>query len=155
MWPKALTQLLEFAPQIVNLLPLADRFFKEKASNDNAARQAIEDLQTEHRSALDTHRATVIDLSDRLHADIGALASQQATQAAQTAALQKQITDIDKHLTSTRADALAAKQATESLEGRLARIEAAQTRAQTLAFVAIALLAAILILIAALFLRAR
>ena len=70
-----------------------------------------------------------------------------ATQATQTAALQRQLTsleqqlsgitrpvaDFEKHLTSTRADALAAKQATEGLEGRLARIEAAQRRSQALA----------------------
>lgn len=165
MWPKALSQLVELAPHLTRLAPLADRFLKEKATGDDATRQAL-DTQ---RAVLDSQRAAVTDLSDRLHADMGALASQQTTQATHTAALQQRlaamdqqlatlarpITDLEKHLAGTRADALAAKQATESLEGRLARIEAAQSRTQTLAIVAVALLVAILILIATLFLRAH
>ena len=156
MWPKALTQLVELAPHITRLLPLADRYFKDKTTGDDATRKTLDDLQTHHRAALHTQRATLTDCTDRLHADLGAITSQQTTQGTQTAALQrqlaaldgqitgfdKQIGDLEKHLISTRADALAAKQATESLEGRLHRIEAAQGRAQTLAIVALALLAA-------------
>ena len=169
MWPKAFSQLVELAPHITRLLPLADRYFKDKSSSDDATRKALEDLQTNHRAALEAHRATVADLADRLHADLGGITSQQSTQSAQTAALQKQlaeldrqlagitlpVADLEKHLTTTRADALAAKQATESLQGRLAAIEASQRRTQTLAIVALALLVAILILIATMFLRVR
>lgn len=147
MWPKALSQLVELAPHITRLAPLADRFLREKATTDEGTRQALDS----QRAALEAQRAAVTDLSDRIHADIGAITSSQATQ---TLTLQRQITDLEKHLSTTRADALAAKQATESLEGRLARIETAQGRAQTFAIVSLALLAAILILIATLFLRA-
>ena len=148
MWPKAITQLVELAPHITRLLPLADRFLKDKAVGDDNTRQALDT----HRAALDAQRAAVTHLSDRLHADIGAITSAQSTQ---VATLQRQFGDLEKHLVTTRADALAAKQATETLEGRLARIESAQGRVQLLVFVALALLAAILILMVTLFLRTR
>ena len=172
MWPKALTQLVELAPHITRLAPLADRFLKDKATGDNATRQALDEqrsLLEGHRTILDEQRVAFVGLADRLHGDLGAVAAQQSTQAAQATALEQRLTAIDeqlsslnrpvadfeRHLTTTRADALSAKQATEALEGRLARIEAAQGRTQVLAIVAVALLVAILILIATLFLRAR
>lgn len=155
MWPKALAQLIDFAPQIVSLLPLADRFFKDKAANDSATRQALESLHNEQLTALEANKSTLSALSDRIHADLGALTTQQTTQVTRTDALQRQVADLEKHLSSTRADALAAKQATEALEGRLTRIEASQGRAQTLGIVAVVLLLAILILLVTLFLRAR
>lgn len=169
MWPKALSQLVELAPHVTRLLPLADRYFKDKSVGDEATRKALDDLQANHQATLDAQRATVTNLSDRLHADLGALASQQTTQATQTAALHRQLTtleqqltgitrpvaDLEKHLTSTRADALAAKQATEGLESRLTRIESAQRRTQTLAFIALALLAVVLILLITIFFHTR
>lgn len=169
MWPKAFSQLVELAPHITRLLPLADRYFKDKSTSDEATRKALDDLQVNHRAALDAQRASVTDLADRLHADLGGITSQLTTQNTQTTALQRQLADLErqlsgvtrpvaeleKHLVSTRADALAAKQATESFGSRLAGIEAAQRRTQTLAIIAVALLVAILALIATLFLRAH
>lgn len=169
MWPKALTQLVELAPHLTRLAPLADRFLRDKATGDDATRQVLDEHRTvleEQRTVLEQQRAAVTSLSERLHTD---LASQQSAQAAQTTALQQRLSsidghlstlarpvaDLDKHLTSTRADALSVKQATEALEGRLSRIEAAQSRLQTLAIVAVALLVALLVLIAVLFLRAH
>lgn len=160
MWPKALSQLVELAPHVTRLLPLADRYFKEKSSGDDATRRALDDLQANHRAALETQRATVTDLSDRLHADLGGIASQITTQNTQSAALHRQLADLErqlagvtrpvaeleKSLASTRADALEAKQATESLTGRLARIEAAQRTSQILVAVALLLLLALLVL---------
>ncbi len=169
MWPKALTQLVELAPHVTRLLPLADRYFKDKSAGDDATRKALDDLQASHQATLDAQRATVTNLSDRLHADLGALASQQTTQATQTAALQRQLStlegqltgitrpvaDLEKHLTSTRADALAAKQATEGLDTRLAAIESAQRRTQVLTYIALALLAAVLALLITIFFHTR
>ena len=163
MWPKALSQLVELAPHVTRLLPLADRYFKDKTTGDDATRETLDAHHASLGSKLDTQRAAVdakldaqrvavIDLSDRLHADFGALTAAQATQAI---AVGRQITDLEKHLSSTRADALAAKQATESFDSRLGRIEAAQQRAQTLTIVGLAFLLAILVLIATLFLRAH
>ncbi len=152
MWPKALSQLVELAPHVTRLLPLADRYFKDKASSDDAAQRAMADLQTTHESALEAQRSAVKGLGDRLQAELGTLIEQHTIQAA---TLQRQVTDLEKHLAGARADALAAKQATESLEGRLASIEGTQRRAQTLAVVALVFLAAILTLMLILFLHTR
>lgn len=148
MWPKALTQLVELAPHVTRLLPLADRYFKDKATGDEGTRQALD----QHRSALDAQRVAVSDLSDRIHADIGAITSAQATQAT---TLQRQVSDLERHLTTTRADALAAKQATESMEARLRHIEAGQKGIRGLGIASVGLLVAILVLIATMFLRVR
>jgi chromosome segregation ATPase len=158
MWPKALTQLVELAPHITRLAPLADRFFKEKATGDEVTRQALE----RQRLAFEAQRAAITDMGDRLRADLAAVASAQASQttqvaeaARQSAALSRQLTDLEKHLSTTRADALAAKSATESLEARLGRIETTGRRVQGLAAVALVLLAALLVFMATLFLRAH
>ena len=163
MWPKALSQLVELAPHVTRLLPLADRYLKDKTRGDDDTRGALDAHRASIESRLDAQRAgigadllslraAVNGLSDRLHADLEALGTVQGTQAA---TVQRGITDLEKHLSSTRADALAAKQATESFDGRLSRIEAAQQRAQTMAIAGLALLLALLVLIATLFLRAR
>ena len=73
----------------------------------------------------------------------------------QLSGVARPVADLEKHLTSTRADALAAKQATEGLDARLTRIEATQRRTQALAATAIALLVAVLILLITLFLHTR
>jgi chromosome segregation ATPase len=151
MWPKALAQLVELAPHITRLAPLADRFLKDKAAGDEATRQVLDN----QRAALEAHRASVADLGTGLRTELGALTSAQTTQSTHIAQLAKQVGEFEKHLVTTRTDALAAKQAAESLDQRLRSIEATQKRAQGLAVVAVGLLLAILALIATLFLRAR
>jgi chromosome segregation ATPase len=156
MWPKALSQLIELAPHITRLAPLADRFLKDKATGDEATRQALDRHRAsiEAQSAtLEAQRSAVSGLSDRIHADLTGLVTQQTTQATALATLHRQVGDLEKHLVSTRADALAAKQSAEALEGHLKTIQTGQRRTQTLAIVAVALLVAILALIASLFLR--
>lgn len=44
MWPKAIAQLVEVAPHITRLLPMADRFLQARASNDEATRRALDQL---------------------------------------------------------------------------------------------------------------
>ena len=127
---------------------MADRFLRDKAVGDESTRQALD----AHRAVLEAQRTAVTDLSARIHAELGAMSSAQSTQ---VASMQRQLGDLEKHFAGTRADALAAKQATEGVEARLARIENATARVQTLAVVALVLLAALLILMVTLFLRAR
>ncbi len=42
MWPKALAQLIELAPHVTRLVPLADRFFQNKSAGEEASRRAME-----------------------------------------------------------------------------------------------------------------
>jgi methyl-accepting chemotaxis protein len=44
MWPKALAQLIELAPHIGRLLPLADRFLQSKAAGDETAKAVAAQL---------------------------------------------------------------------------------------------------------------
>lgn len=148
MWPKALSQLIELAPHISRLLPLADHFLKDKAAGEEVTRQAVDG----QRAALEEQRATLLDLSDRLHADIGTLASAQTTQAT---TLQRQVAEIEKTIASFRAEAAATRTGADEFHGRLTRMEAAQSRTQTLAIIAIVLLVLVLALLAAVLLRAH
>ncbi len=148
MWPKALTQLVELAPHVTRLLPLADRYFKDKATGDEATARALED----QRAVLEAQRAAVADLASRLHADLGAVTGQQTTQ---LATLGRQVGEMEKHLAGVRTDSLAARQAAEGLEGRLARVEAGQRRAQVLNIVIVVLLAVVFVLLLLPLLRAH
>lgn len=148
MWPKALSQLIELAPHISRLLPMADHFLKDKAAGEEATRQAVDG----QRTALEAQRATLLDLSDRLHADIGSLASAQTTQAA---TLQRQVTELEKSVAAFRTEAAATRAGADQLQTRLERLEATQRRTQTLAMLAIALLLIVIALLAAVLLRAH
>lgn len=44
MWPKALAQLIELAPHLARLLPIADRFFQSKTADAEASRSAMEQM---------------------------------------------------------------------------------------------------------------
>jgi chromosome segregation ATPase len=52
MWPKALAQLIELAPHIARLLPMADRFFQSKNAPDEAARGQVEAMAESLREDL-------------------------------------------------------------------------------------------------------
>ena len=51
MWPK-LTQLLEFAPHLARLIPMADRFLQSKTASEEAARNAMEQMAEDLRGDL-------------------------------------------------------------------------------------------------------
>lgn len=44
MWPKAIAQLVEVAPHITRLLPVADRFLQARSANDEATRRALDQM---------------------------------------------------------------------------------------------------------------
>ncbi len=58
MWPKAFSQLVELAPHITRLLPLADRYFKDKSSSDEATRKTLEEMQASHRASSEKAEAS-------------------------------------------------------------------------------------------------
>lgn len=152
MWPKALAQLVELAPHITRLLPMADRFLKDKAAGDDSTRRAL----AEHRLILEGQRSTLEGMEQRLRAEIGQVASSQSNlQNKALTDIQREVSELESHLTTTRADALAAKVAAESIDSRIRTIESRQARLNTLVMVALALLAAILIVLAVPVLRGR
>ncbi len=136
MWPKAIAQLVELAPHVSRLLPLADRFLKDKAATETATQQTTD---ATHK-AMEAHRQSLDTMATGLRSDLGQLATFHA-------ALQTQMAELDKHLSSTRADALGAKLAAESLQARLTGIEQRQQQSQVLLGIALLVLAALLVLL--------
>ena len=103
MWPKAFAQLVELAPHISRLLPMADRFFQSKTAAEDSQRKAIDSL------------------GEDLRAELREFTAAQTQQIAHLGA-------VTQRLERVANDAQAARFAAESLDGRLARIEARQSR---------------------------
>jgi septal ring factor EnvC (AmiA/AmiB activator) len=128
MWPKAFAQLVELAPHISRLLPMADRFFQNKAAGEDA-----------NRSALET-------LSEGVRDDLAEIAARHAEMNKQVHELLAKMDDVT---TDVRASTLAA----ESIERRLTQIEARQNRTSVFFGIAFVLLAAVLVLLGILLAR--
>lgn len=130
MWPKAFAQLVELAPHLSRILPMADRFFQTKAANEDANRKAISDL------------------GDRLRADLNQVTVAHAT-------LSDQVSDISSAVHRLASDSASVKLSTDAVDGRLKAIEARQSRLQALLAVALVLLVVVLILSVILLLHGR
>ena len=126
MWPKAFAQLVELAPHISRLLPMADRFFQSKNTAEDATRQTIEAL------------------GNRLHMDMEQIARAQAGLEQQTGELSERVDRYAAQVT---------RLSTEPLERRLTEIEGRQRRQATLMMVVVILLAAAVVLLILLLLR--
>ncbi len=141
MWPKAFAQLIELAPHISRLLPMADRFFQSKTATDDSTRKAMDAM------------------AEGLRGDLGQVTAAHAGLYKQIIDVREQIAGLGDQLTQTGADARAAKAAaedlTEALQARLTRIEARQRTANTLLATTLVLLLAVLVLVILLFLHAR
>jgi septal ring factor EnvC (AmiA/AmiB activator) len=98
MWPK-LTQLLEFVPHIARLIPIADRFLQSKTASDEATRDAMEQM------------------TESLRGDLGRVTASHA-------GIYRQLNDQSEKLSTIAGDVHAARLSTDSLEGRIARLEA-------------------------------
>ena len=98
MWPKALSQLIELAPHITRLLPLADRFFDSKTADADASRTAMQQM------------------AEGLRGDLG-----QVT--ASPAGLYRQLNDQSEKLSNIAADVHSTKLSTEALDARLTHLE--------------------------------
>jgi chromosome segregation ATPase len=122
MWPKALAQLIELAPHITRLLPLADRFFQSKSAEAEASRTAMEQM------------------ADGLRGDLGQVTASHA-------GLYRQLNDQSEKLSNISADVRSVKAAQESLDTRVAALEKAAARTNLLLTIDGVLLALLLILV--------
>ena len=71
MWPKALVQLLELAPHVTRLVPVADRYLQQKAANRDASRRAMEQMA-------EGLRGDMGQVADAMRGDLRQLAAAQA-----------------------------------------------------------------------------
>ena len=97
MWPKALAQLIELAPHIGRLLPVADRFLQSRASNEDGTNRALDQIGT-------------------LRGDLGRVAATHE-------GLYRQLNDQAERLASISEQATAARAAAEAAEDRAGALE--------------------------------
>lgn len=105
MWPKALAQLIELAPHITRLLPMADRFFQSKTAGEEASRNAMEQMAL------------------GLRGDLGQVTAAHA-------GLYKQLNEQSEKLSTIAADVHAGRLSADSLETRIAGLEVQFSRLQ-------------------------
>ena len=121
MWPKALAQLIELAPHISRMLPMADRFFQSKTADSDASRTAMEQM------------------AEGLRGDLGQVTASHA-------GLYRQLNDQNEKLSSIAADAHATRLSTDSLEARIVSLETQLSRLVLYLGIALALLVGVCVL---------
>jgi chromosome segregation ATPase len=122
MWPKALAQLIELAPHLARLLPMADRFLASKSSDLEASRTALEQM------------------SAGLRGDLGQVTASHA-------GLYRQLNDQSEKLTVLAEDQRAMKLSLDAVDARLTTLEPQLSTIRTLLIVATVLLLVVLIVI--------
>jgi septal ring factor EnvC (AmiA/AmiB activator) len=121
MWPKALSQLIELAPHITRLLPMADRFFLAKSADADASRTAMEQM------------------AEVLRGDLGQVTASHA-------GLYRQLNDQSEKLSTIAASVHSTGLSIDSLEARTARLEQQLSKVWLFLALALLFLAAICIL---------
>jgi hypothetical protein len=133
MWP-ALVQLLELAPHVTRLVPMADRYLQSKAENRNLQRRAVEEM------------------ADRLRGDMGQIAEGMRGDLTQLAAAQAgiyhQLNQQSETLASLAADIRATRLTSDEIEARMRGMEARMARLWMIfiaGMIVLAILAAVMI----------
>jgi septal ring factor EnvC (AmiA/AmiB activator) len=130
MWPKALAQLIELAPHITRLLPMADRFFDSKTADADASRTAMQQM------------------AEGLRGDLGQVTASHA-------GLYRQLNDQSEKLSTIATDLHSTRLSTDALEERVANIERQSASQQKYLIAILLFLLAIVILLVILLLRHR
>jgi small-conductance mechanosensitive channel len=122
MWPKALAQLIELAPHLARLLPMADRFLQSKSSDLEASRTALEQM------------------SAGLRGDLGQVTASHA-------GLYRQLNDQSEKLSTLAEDQRAMKQSLDAVDARLTTLEPQLRILRTLLVIATLLLVLVVVLV--------
>ncbi len=125
MWPKALTSLIELAPHITRLLPMADQFFRSKTADADASSSAMKQM------------------AEGLRGDLGQVTASHA-------GLYRQLNDQSEKLSTIGADLRSAKLEIEASQARMAALE---KQLKTLQGLLLAVLGASLIILTLVILR--
>jgi septal ring factor EnvC (AmiA/AmiB activator) len=121
MWPKALAQLIELAPHITRLVPVADRFLNSKAASEEAARNAMEQM------------------AQGLRGDLGQVTASHT-------GLYRQLNEQSEKLSTIAASVHSTNLSIDSLETRTARLEQQLSKLWLVLVLALLFLVAICIL---------
>jgi len=109
MWPKALAQLLELAPHVTRLVPVADRYLQSRAQVRDTQQRALEQI------------------ADGLRGDLTQLAAAQA-------GIYHQLNQQSETLAKIAADMRAARLTSDEIETRMSQIEKRISRLWITAF---------------------
>jgi hypothetical protein len=101
MWPKAITTLIELAPHITRLVPMADRFFSSKSAESEASLTAMQQM------------------AEGLRGDLGQVTASHA-------GLYRQLNEQSEKLSNIAAEQRSAKIALDANDARLGIIEQRQ-----------------------------
>jgi hypothetical protein len=133
MWP-ALVKLLELAPHVTRLVPMADRYLQTKAENGKAQRRALEQMG-------DRLRGDFGQISEGMRGDLTQLAMVQA-------GICQQLNQQSETLTSLATDMRATRLASDEMDARMTQIETRMARLWMIfvaGMVVLAILAAVMI----------
>jgi conjugal transfer/entry exclusion protein len=115
MWPKALMQLIELAPHVTRLVPMADRYLQSKTDGGKAQRRALDEMGERLRGDLAL-------TAERTHGDFTRVTAAQE-------GIVQQLTKQNATLESLAAELQAARLKSDAVDERMARME---TRSQRL-----------------------
>ncbi len=130
MWPKAIAQLIELAPHVTRLVPLADRFFQSKSSSEDVSRKAMEAM------------------AEGLRGDLGQVSAAHS-------GLYRQLHEQSETLVALSNEVRAVKIASEATAMRLGKLQRRLTTMTTLLIGTLLLNIAMLALLIALFVNHR
>jgi len=130
MWPKAIAQLIELAPHVSRLLPMADRFLNAKTADAEASRSAMQQM------------------AEGLRGDLGQVTASHA-------GLYRQLNEQSEKISELSSDVATVKRSVESLDPRLTRLEQQNSRLTLLLGLSLVLLAGLLVLAVILLLHHR
>lgn len=114
MWPKALVQLLELAPHVTRLVPMADRYLQSKAEGRDASRRAMEQLCGQLRD-------DVGQITGGMRGELGQMAAAQA-------GVYHQLNEQRETLATMASDLRLIRSGQDEMETRMARIEKRASR---------------------------
>ena len=146
MWPKAFAQLIELAPHVSRLLPMADRFLQNRSQTEEAGRKSVEALESvaeDLRGDLGEVFAANTSLGKQVEELSGKLAGIDTGIGAKVNALTEDLSLVSNHVDSigknVQTMSAAVNSLKTSLETATARIESvtadvrgARTSAETL-----------------------
>jgi ABC-type transporter Mla subunit MlaD len=98
MWPKALAQLIELAPHLARLLPMADRFFQAKSADAEASASAMQQM------------------AEGLRGDLGQVTASHA-------GLYRQLNEQSEKLSTLTTDLASTRTTVETFDHRLLTLE--------------------------------
>ena len=109
MWPKALVQLLELAPHVTRLVPVADRYLQSKAEGRDAHRRALEQMA-------EGLRGDVGQIGESVRGDLRQMAAAQA-------GIYHQLNQQSETLAKIATDVRSIRLASDEMDARMTRLE--------------------------------